>query len=90
MPDATSVVQDPRARHFWDARELLGKFYERALPTPGTPSWDVYLLFPPGVRWTGSTPPKPSFWMHQLGGITTAPHLDPEVFAMEVERFHRR
>jgi len=40
-------------------------------PTPavldlGEDAWDVYLIYPPGVQWTGSAPPRPSYWMQQL------------------------
>jgi hypothetical protein len=44
------------------------------LPRPHLPAilglredaWDVYLVYPPGVQWTGTAPPKPSYWMQQL------------------------
>ena len=85
VADATTVVTDARARHYWDGAELLGKFYEGMLPTPGTPAWDVYLLFAPGVRW-GKTPPAPNLWMHQLNQ-SAGRHLDPDAFAAAVERF---
>jgi hypothetical protein len=81
VPAATTLVSDPRIRHYWDEDERLGKFYEVSLPTPGTPSWDVYLLYRPGIMWAEPAPPKPTFWMHQLGGVTAAPHLDPDKFA---------
>lgn len=83
VPTGTTLVSDPRIKHYWDADERLGKFYETSLPTPGTPSWDVYLLYRPGIMWTDAAPPKPTFWMHQLGGVTAAPRLDPEVFAQQ-------
>lgn len=82
----TTLVSDPRIRHYWDERERLGTFYETLLPTPGTPSWDVYLLYRPGISWTQSTPPKPTFWMHQLGGVTAAPQLDPDAFALKARQ----
>lgn len=48
-----------------------------------TDVWDVYLLYPPGVRWEGSTPPRPAFWMHQLEALWNRPipALDGAVFA---------
>lgn len=83
-----TLVPDPRAFHYWDAREVLGRAYGRILPTPG-PAWDVYLLFRRGVRWAGATPPKPDYWMHQLGGVTSGPRLDPEVLRDHVEQLLR-
>lgn len=39
------------------------------------------MVFKPGQMWHAGPPPLPSFWMHQLGGVTIAPRLDPEEFA---------
>lgn len=78
-------MTDPRVRHYWDEKEVLGRAYQRLLPTPG-PAWDVYLLFRRGVTWTEQDPPLPDFWMHQLGGVENAPHLDPTVLREHVER----
>lgn len=86
VPVGMALVPDKRARQYWDPGELLGADYERILPTPG-PAWDVYLLYPRGVQWTSAAPPRPVFWMHQLGGVTNAPRLDPEVFRQHVERW---
>ena len=47
----------------------------------GWPAWDVYLAYPPGVRW-GEQPPAPAFWHHQLGDdLDLAPKLDGPAFA---------
>ena len=80
-----SLVTDRRARSYWDPGETLGRAYQEILPTPG-PAWDVYLLFARGVRWTTHLPPRPNFWMHQLGGVTNAPRLDPGVLKTHVTR----
>lgn len=79
-----ALIPDPRVRNYWDGGEVVGRAYEALLGTPG-PAWDVYLLFRRGVRWHGSVPPKPDFWMHQLGGVTNAPRLDPDVLRAHVE-----
>jgi hypothetical protein len=48
-------------------------------------AWDVYLLYGPSARWDGDLPPKPDFWMHQLGEKdhprVDGPYLDADVFA---------
>jgi hypothetical protein len=48
--------------------------------------WDVCLIYPPGVRWEGSTPPAPAFWMHQLGVLESSsiPRLDGSLFERHV------
>jgi hypothetical protein len=81
VPAGTALAADPRIRHYWDADERLGTFYETKLPTPGTQSWDVYMIFPPGVVWTGDVPPKPAIWMHQLQHSNPSLFLDPNKFA---------
>ncbi len=81
----TTLASDPRIRHYWDADERLGTFYETILPTPGTQSWDVYMIFPPGVVWKGDAPPRPAVWMHQLSHSDPTLFLDPQKFASDAE-----
>lgn len=90
VPPATHLVTDPRASHFWDGHGALVQGYREALGID-EPAWDIYMVYPPGVRWEGDLPPVPTFWMHQLGPpdsprVTRAPYLDPEAFAAEVQR----
>lgn len=53
-------------------------------------AWDVYMVYGPQARWDGDVPPKPLFWMHQLGSAddprVQGPYLDPDVFAVQVNR----
>jgi hypothetical protein len=80
VPKATGLATDTRVRHYWDGEGVLGAAYQSALGLSG-PAWDVYLLFDRAATWHGSTPPTPAYWMHQLGGVTSAPFLDPDLFA---------
>lgn len=82
---AAALVTDPRAEQYWDESDWLGDAYGRVLPTPGA-AWDVYLLYGRGVRWKGVEPPKPDYWMHQLAGVTAAPHLDADILRGRVEQ----
>jgi len=79
---SSRLVDDPRALHFWDQSDVTGLEYARVLQTPG-PSWDVYLAYAPGIRWTSETPPKPTFWMQQMG-MSNVPYLDASVLADRV------
>lgn len=82
--DACLLVPDVRACHFWDAEGVLQRTFSCVLNLPSDcPAWDVYLAYPPGVRWDDD-PPKPSYWQHQLGGMATAPQLDGETLAAHV------
>ncbi len=86
VPGATAAVPDPRALHFWDAEGFALRAFRPALGLIG-PAWDVYLLYGPDARWDGPEPPKPAFWMHQLGGpFVNGPRLDAHVFADQLAR----
>jgi hypothetical protein len=76
---ASRLIDDPRAIHYWDGSDITGVEFGRVLPTPQA-AWDVYLAYAPGVRWTGEMPPKPNYWMQQLG-ISNAPYLDASALA---------
>src|SRR6266511_211518 len=79
VDQATHTVADPRASHYWDTDGYLVHAYDQTLHL-GEDAWDVYLIYPPGVRWDGPQPPAPAYWMTQLSG-TDAPYLDKAVFA---------
>jgi hypothetical protein len=80
-----ALVTDKRVRDYWDPNEVIGKAYSEMLSIPTNPAWDVYFLYGKGARWTGSAPPPPAFWMHQLL-ITNAPRLGPTIFRQHVEQ----
>jgi hypothetical protein len=84
VPEATGLATDARVRHYWDGENVLGTAYQSALGLSG-PAWDVYMLFDGTATWHGSTPPTPVYWEHQLGGVTSAPFLDPDRFAGKAE-----
>jgi len=82
--EACSLVPDERACHFWDAEGVLQRTFSCVLNLPsGCPAWDVYLAYPPGMRWE-EEPPGPPYWQHQLGGLAVAPQLDGETLAAHV------
>jgi hypothetical protein len=87
VPFATRLVPDARASHYWDGGGVTIRGYERVLELP-EPAWDIYLVYGPAIRWDGDLPPKPDFWMHQLGSPdaprVSGPFLDPEAFAAQV------
>ena len=78
--------RDPRVTDAWDPERETGLLFARRLSLQGI-AWDVYLVYGRGVRWEGSDPPMPSFWMHQLRVQTGADpklHLDPDRLTREV------
>jgi hypothetical protein len=71
---ATSLIgpDDPRVRHFYDPGRTIGKAVSRSLgwanpDTDWNAAWDIYLFYPPGVKWEDELPP-PATMMHQLWG----------------------
>ena len=95
VPVGVRTVPDVRATHYWDGHGVLTAGYSPVLGLPtylsgALPAWDVFMIFAPQAKWTGSRPPKPDFWMHQLsaGGIR-APRLRPVEFARKAEEFLR-
>lgn len=82
QPDAvraSRLIDDPRALHYWDGSDVTGIEFGRVLLTPQA-AWDVYLAYAPGIRWTENLPPRPTYWMQQLG-LTNAPYLDASTLA---------
>ena len=84
VPEAATVMPDPRATHYWDPEMLVGKAYQSYLKIP-EPAWDVWMLFGREARWSEAGPPEPAWWEHQLGGLGLPPErqLDPDRFAMK-------
>jgi mercuric ion binding protein len=82
---AASFV-DQRLVQQWDGDRASGNLMAKTLALKGA-AWDVYLLYAPGVTWTGEQPPAPTFWMHQLraeDGADQRACLNPAVFAGKV------
>lgn len=53
------VIDDPRVRHFWDERKVVGRWFaEQANWDEGDVMWDVYFLYGPGAHW-GQGPGEP-------------------------------
>src|SRR5258708_456926 len=63
---ATKNLPDPRVSHFWDADAVLAHSFAPVLGIKDGRAWDVYLLYDQNAEWK-DTPPKPIFWMEQLG-----------------------
>jgi len=87
VPDATRIIPDPRAIHYWDEPGATIRGYTKTLNLP-EPAWDIYMIYGPEAKWEGDVPPKPAYWMHQLGSKgkerVDRPYLDPGVFAKKL------
>jgi len=77
-------LPDARVRHYLDPEARAATPYTKLLELPMEgPTWDAYLVFGPEARWEKS-PPRPAFWMHQLGAGPRALRLDGERLAEAV------
>jgi hypothetical protein len=65
--EAVREVPDRRATHYWAGDRELGDRVSPVIGLKGETAWDVYLLYPPNVKWE-EKPPTPVFFMHQLQG----------------------
>lgn len=85
VPAATATANDPRIAQLWDERGLELTVFRAPLHL-SSDAWDVYLVYAPGVRWQGATPPAPAFFMHQLDALAGSgvPELDGAVLAGKV------
>ncbi len=58
----SDALRDPRVVHFWDAQEILGRWYAKSVTKRGTDvEWDAYFLYEPHVHW-GDTAPANVSW----------------------------
>ncbi|PYV18557.1 MAG: hypothetical protein DMG21_04615 [Acidobacteria bacterium] len=72
----SSRIADPRVRQYYDPQTRAAKLFSGVLGLPrGSEGWDVYMVFAPGTRWDNK-PPKPAYWMHQLGSAPPDLRLD--------------
>jgi len=82
--ESAKNMKDAGIASFWDGDRSLGKAYGQTvtLPEGKKTAWDIYSIYGPDAIWD-KTPPKPVFWMHQLG--LDDRRLDPERFRAAVE-----
>ena len=59
------LLDDPRARHWWDEEKRAGRWFGEHPGFGGREGrvlWDAYLLFPPEARWGESGPAPVTGW----------------------------
>lgn len=80
VAEATTLLSDPRARHFWDPGRRVGRLFQPVLETDGA-AWDVWMLFDRETVWEKGERPEIAWWEHQLQGMDPERRLDPRRFA---------
>lgn len=81
---AVPLMPGHRVNHYWDPEGNSGAEFMDALGIE-VYAWDVWMVYEPGARWkTGTHPPPPTFWQHQLGSLPDESRLDPDSFAAAI------
>ena len=68
------IVDDDRARHFYDPERRVGRAIALSLGEPDMIAWDIYLFYAAGQEWQASMP-APTHWAHQLSGERWRDHF---------------
>ena len=81
-----SVEEDSRVEHYWIDGQSIGEAFWEPIDLTTEPAWDVYLVYPRGVKW-GDSVSEPDYFMHQLGGrLPSSSRLNGEKLAELIER----
>lgn len=84
---ATTLSPDERVTNYWASTTDVGTLFQSPIGLTTEPAWDVYLFYPPGVKWESDVPPRPEFFMHQLGGrLPDDSRLDGHKLAESIKR----
>ena len=81
---ATTILPDARVRHYWIDGQQAARLFQPVLGLRDELAWDVYLVYPAGVVWTGNRPPKPSYYMHQLHELPGDRFLNAATLAAQI------
>ena len=73
IPAAAELLHTTLARHYWNPTGDFGRQMSQVLGllhgSRPVYAWDVYMIYPSSVVWSGQDPPQPSYLMHQLPGL---------------------
>lgn len=75
---------EPRLKGWWDGQRQIGTAYAATLRFPQRVAWDVYLIYPPGVTWTGAAPPVPLYWLSQHEVPDDAHFFEPKKLELAI------
>lgn len=83
-PLVAQFQKDARMKGWWDPSREIGSAYGPMLRFPRRVAWDVYLIYPPGVKWTEPLPPYPYIWMSQHEVPDDAHWMEPKKLEMAI------
>lgn len=85
----TVNAPDPRVTHFWTDDDVLADTWAQVLGVVDDETgYDLWMIFPPGVRWEGEKPPVPPYFMWiEKQGLPKELKFNGIPFAEQVRRF---
>ena len=63
------LLDDPRVRHWWDEKKVVGRWYGRHPDygdDPDLVAWDVFFLYGPDSRWGETGPSGLASWGYPI------------------------
>ncbi len=76
---AMKFLRDDSVHYYWSPdREVMSMF--GASIGHEVDLWDYWAIYDRELQWTGSSPPEPSFWQHQMAGLPIDAKLDVSEF----------
>jgi hypothetical protein len=88
-----ALVHNEHVVHYWDPNQEIGTLFSTAENMKKGDAlvyaWDVWLVYAPSAKWTGTAPPKGAFVMHQLKDLMKRPefpYLNAPAFRAEVDK----
>ena len=87
VSEASRLVPDVRARHYWDGEMLAGSAYQPVVKSKAA-AWDTWMLFDKNAMWRGDSVPRPAWWEHQMGSGPRQLRLDPARWASHAMALH--
>jgi hypothetical protein len=87
VASATTLVPDPRAKHYWDEQMLVGSAYQSFVGSSGA-AWDTWMVFDKNAMWRGDSIPRPAWWEHQMSSGPPALMLDADRWTSHAIALH--
>ena len=87
VADASTLIPDHRARHYWDGEMLVGSAY-RPLVRSAEAAWDTWMVFDKTATWHGDSVPRPAWWEHQMSSGPPELMLNAERWALHAMALH--
>ena len=94
--DSIPLLDGPRVHHYWEESGIIGQHFTEIMDVDMY-VWDFWAIYAPDAVWTGTLPPVPDYYEHQLGspgggfrGFPVSRKLDTKRCAAETGKYLER